>query len=47
VLTDHAKRDGALKYADVELEGKWELMGRIVQMNNYRSATTLIYGRMN
>ncbi len=32
MLTDHARRDSVLKYADVELERKRELMGRVVSL---------------
>jgi integrase len=36
MLTDHARRDSVLKYADVELERKRELMGRVLVMKTAR-----------
>jgi len=33
MLTDHARRDSVLKYADVELERKRELMGKVFKVN--------------
>lgn len=34
MLTDHARRDSVLKYADVELERKRELMGRVIRIKS-------------
>jgi integrase len=36
MLTDHARRDSVLKYADVELDRKRELMGRVLTIKTAR-----------
>jgi len=41
MLTDHARRDSVLKYADVELERKRELMGRVLVMKTARRKTMI------
>jgi len=44
MLTDHARRDSVLKYADVRLEAKRRIMGKVIQLDPTKTRPSITGG---